>query len=915
MKKFYFIYLLLLGFSASAFNINFTDPVFKAKLLAASPSLPIARNAAGENIKIDINNDGEIQDSEALAVYQLILTASGISDIEGIQYFTNLRILACGGNAIGSINVSMLANLKDLSCHDNDLISLNVANLGQLESILCSINQLTTLDLTGCAALKDLNCSSNALTTLTLSNHPALTQLYCQNNQIAVLNSAAIPAIEQFNCNNNQITALSPGLWPNLSMFDANNNLLTTLYFSSNTYHISANNNLLTGITFGTMGVPFELSISGNAFTTLDLSNVTKMRNLTCTYPVGMQAQSQLVNVNLSGCTDLWTASLGYNKIATIDLTGCSQLWELDVWNNQLTTLDLTPTVVTRLHASYNQLTQLINHATHHYALSDLYVDYNPLTELDLSAWGQIQSGVSINSTQIKRLYLKNGIQQFSNPMMLNLINMNQLEYVCADDSEVLLIQQAIDEGNFTIPANLVANGYCSFEPGGQVYHIDGQTRVDADGNGCDSNDGHYPYLKINMQSGSLNGSVIANNSGSYHIPVQAGSHTMTPAFEHPEYYNVSPTSAIADFPADASPSLHDFCITPNGTHADLEVVLILQSIARPGFDSHYKLIYKNKGNVTLAGTISFTYENNVAFVSANPAVASQGMQVLNWNFTNLQPFEQREIAIVMNVNSPLETPAVNDGDVLHYYASGNTEATDGTPDDNYAFLNQTVVNSFDPNDKTCLEGNAIDPDRVGKYVHYQIRFENTGSANAENIVVKDVIDTEKFDINSLIPMDGSHDFYTRINGNKVEFIFENIQLPFDDANNDGYVMFKIKTKPTLVIGDSFSNSASIYFDYNHPIVTDPAVTNVQLLATKDFDFASEFALYPNPAHDVLNIQSKNNTKIHSIDIYNTLGQLVLAVTKSETISKIDVSDLAGGNYFLKVASDKGISNTRFLKN
>ena len=39
------------------------------------------------------------------------------------------------------------------------------------------------------------------------------------------------------------------------------------------------------------------------------------------------------------------------------------------------------------------------------------------------------------------------------------------------------------------------------------------------------------------------------------------------------------------------------------------------------------------------------------------------------------------------------------------------------------------------------------------------------------------------------------------IEGNKVEFIFEGIHLPFDDANNDGYVAFKIKTKPNQFCG------------------------------------------------------------------------------------------------------------------
>jgi transcriptional regulator with GAF, ATPase, and Fis domain len=47
---------------------------------------------------------------------------------------------------------------------------------------------------------------------------------------------------------------------------------------------------------------------------------------------------------------------------------------------------------------------------------------------------------------------------------------------------------------------------------------------------------------------------------------------------------------------------------------------------------------------------------------------------------------------------------------------------------ESFETLNQTVVNSLDPNDKICLEGNKITPEMVGKYVHYSIHFENSGN-------------------------------------------------------------------------------------------------------------------------------------------------------------------------------------------
>jgi hypothetical protein len=273
-----------------------------------------------------------------------------------------------------------------------------------------------------------------------------------------------------------------------------------------------------------------------------------------------------------------------------------------------------------------------------------------------------------------------------------------------------------------------------------------------------------------------------------------------------------------------------------------------------------------------------------------------------------------REIEYTINVNSPIEVPAVNGGDILFTTASISAlSGADEMPLDNVFELDQTVVNSFDPNDKTCLEGNVVGPEVVGQFVHYVIRFENTGTFAAENIVVKDVIDTAKFDIASLVSLSGSHPFTTRITQtNKVEFIFQNLNLPFDDANNDGYVAFKIKTKPTLAIGDTFSNTASIYFDYNFPIVTNTATTTIQLLGTPDFEFSDAFTLYPNPVRNVLNIQSKNGAEVKSVGIYNMLGQILQ--TQTGNANTIDVSALPSAQYFLKVHTANGSAVTGFIR-
>jgi uncharacterized delta-60 repeat protein len=448
---------------------------------------------------------------------------------------------------------------------------------------------------------------------------------------------------------------------------------------------------------------------------------------------------------------------------------------------------------------------------------------------------------------------------------------------------------------------------------GEDYYYVNGINKFDFDSNGCNNDDINYSNLNFSITDGVNTNNFIANQTGSYFIPVQAGNYTFSPVLENPTYFNISPTSFTVNFPTHVSPFNQNFCVTANGVKSDVEVVLLPTTPARPGFDADYKLVYRNKGNQIEYGSISLTFDDlRLDYVSSNPVYNSSATNSFSWNYSNLQPFETREIEFTFNLNSPMEIPAVNNGDVLNYTATITSTNTDEMPIDNTLTLDQTIVGSYDPNDKTCLEGTTITPTEVGNYVHYVIRFENTGTYPAENIVVKDMIDLTKFDISTLVPLKSSHDFYTRINGDKVEFIFENINLDFNDATNDGYVLFKIKTKPTLVLGDTFTNNANIYFDYNFPITTNTYTTTVAALSTQDFDFGSYFTLYPNPAEEVLNIQTKQGLAINSIEIYNQLGQIVIATTN--TINAIDVSSLASGTYFVKINSEKGSANAKFVK-
>ena len=48
-----------------------------------------------------------------------------------------------------------------------------------------------------------------------------------------------------------------------------------------------------------------------------------------------------------------------------------------------------------------------------------------------------------------------------------------------------------------------------------------------------------------------------------------------------------------------------------------------------------------------------------------------------------------------------------------------------------------------------------------------------------------------------------------------------------NEKKSHGFVSFKVKPKPTLINGNTVDNKAFIYFDYNSPIVTNTAITQI----------------------------------------------------------------------------------------
>lgn len=960
MKKLYtFLIIALIGFVGNAQIVNIPDTAFKAKLLAASSTADIAYNAAGTKIKIDINNDSNIQVSEALLVYKLVVGVStsigNITDLTGVESFTNLKTLTCWRNHITSLNINNLTNLETLNCSVNDLTTLNITSLTNLKylycndndltslntstntnllKIICNNNSLASLNITNCLQLTELDCRSNQLTSLDVSNRVNLTNLDCGSNVITDLNITNCYAFASFSCAGNQLTSLDISNRPNLWSLNCAVNLLTSLNITNDLALIDLSffTNQIQTINLDPFVNIETLGLGGNPYTSpVNLSTLVNLYWLDAqniesvdVFPLNATSMPLLTNLKIlktdgsnlgnfnyaliPNLEQLLCRNTGLTSLSTIP-TGISQF---ACENNQVTSMDFTafPNLIL-LNIARNPVTSLT--FGNHPDLTNIWASRVDLTSIDVSNLPALSYISTDNSPYLTNLNVKNGITT-----NLSFTNCPNLEYICADEAEINTIQSSIvtNAASWNGNPNCHVNTYCTFEPGGVFYTIQGNHRWDTTNNGCDTSDFLFPNMKFNISNGTTTTTLISGNDGSYHYDVPVGTYTVTPIFENPSYFIVTPSNTgNIVFPTATSPFVRDFCIRSVANNPDLEVVVYPLNQPTPGTYNRFNVVFKNKGGIPQSGSGSFSFDDdvqNLFYSSVAPDVQTSGN--LTWNFTNLMPFETKSIMVTFRLNTPIQIPPLESGDILNYNATINGNIlTDILPIDNTATVTQTVVNSQDPNDKTCVEGTTITPSMVGQYVHYVVRFENTGTANAINIVVKDVIDTTKFDITSLIPQSSSHPFYTRIiNTNQVEFVFENINLPFDDGYNDGYVAFKIKTKPSLVVGNTFSNSANIYFDYNYPITTNTFTTTVQSLSNPDFDFGSVFTLSPVPAQNTLTITPKENVVMSSASIYNTLGQLVQVNTNPG--ENIDVSGLQSGSYFIKIISDKGSATGKFIK-
>ncbi len=368
------------------------------------------------------------------------------------------------------------------------------------------------------------------------------------------------------------------------------------------------------------------------------------------------------------------------------------------------------------------------------------------------------------------------------------------------------------------------------------------------------------------------------------------------------------------------SPILINFPITVNAAFYDVEANLNSTNTIRAGFNNYKIIAIKNLCNQTISnGTVVFTKDPNVTIntITPNANLTASGF---TYDFSNLQPFATLYFYVTFSIPS---IPTVSIGQLLTNSVTVTTTATEPILSNNFFTLTEAVTASYDPNDITESHGEKIlfSNFNANDFLNYTIRFENTGTAFAENVNITNFLDS-KIDENSIQMVASSDNCVLNRVGNNLDFKFKNIFLPVSVANSNigkGFVTYKAKLKPGFAVGTIVPNAAKIYFDTNPAIDTNIFETEfTSLLSNSNFETNDFMKIYPNPTNSIINVKFNSNNNFNgniNIELLDIQGRILQSKNIANSQTSLDITTLDKGVYFLKINSENRIQIERILKN
>jgi hypothetical protein len=451
---------------------------------------------------------------------------------------------------------------------------------------------------------------------------------------------------------------------------------------------------------------------------------------------------------------------------------------------------------------------------------------------------------------------------------------------------------------------------------------ISGKVYYDFNSNNVfDSSD--FPATNMMIQEPTINSIGLTRVDGDYSIYTQSAGTFMINPVNTSNYYTAVPVSHTVSFSGvNEIDSLNDFALQPNGVLNDLQITISPLTAFRPGFYASYNVTYNNVGTTVLTPTIIMFLDTSLAYDTSSVIPTTITSDSITWDLPMLSPFDGGSFTVTCVVNSTTPIGTLIDTEVRIEPIAG-----DSTASDNIASWQIPTTGSYDPNDILVNRSFIETPELISPpFLNYIIRFQNTGNDTAFNIHIQNQIPLELLETTFEL-IDASHPVGVNYNAGNRTFTFSFSQVLLPDSNinepaSHGFVEYRIKPLSTLSAGQSVINNAGIYFDFNAPVLTNDAVTNiisptsVHAISTGDL----KVNLYPVPAGNFLSINIQDSkSKLVTYQLVDITGKTIssekfIVVNAGNGFVNENISFLERGFYLIKFRTDSGYKVLPFLK-
>ncbi len=447
---------------------------------------------------------------------------------------------------------------------------------------------------------------------------------------------------------------------------------------------------------------------------------------------------------------------------------------------------------------------------------------------------------------------------------------------------------------------------------------LSGIVFIDYNNNGIkDADEPFFKNAEVKSVKAGIDSVIYLHPDTSFSLGVDTGAY-ITSVHPYYPYYTITPSSVSTSHAAYQNTDSLSFALHPIANKPDLKINMFPTDISIVGDSIAYKIKYENFGTTTFSsGTIKLVKDARMSFVSSVPANSSAAGDTIEWNYSDFKPLDTASILVNFILAKP---PVLNANDTLKSVATITPAAGNIDPSDDTSVVSAVAFASYDPNIKseshagvlTKAEGNN------GEWLTYAIYFQNTGTYKAFNITVKDTL-SDKLDWSTLQMVSASNNYKLHIDkGNIGTWYFENINLPdsfVSKSGSHGYIIYRIKSKKSLVPGTKIYNSAGIYFDYNLAVQTNTEQTTIlnSLLPVTLINFTAKNSGKFNELNwqTTQEINAASFMVQHSYDsrLFNTIGT-VQALGNSDITQAygyIDADPTQGVNYYrLKIIDKDG---------